>query len=108
MPDVSTTFSPVAEPDERALASESLMREALTREAVVAELDRLPVPRTADFWLRVALHATEMSNAMSAREAVTAAARREVKIEFRLHPARAAFHRRANTRRWRFARDGAL
>ena len=111
MPDnvvtASVTFKPMPEPDERALATDVLLHDALRREDVVEALDHLPVPNSSDFWRRVALHAVEMPD-LSPQEAVTTAARREVKVDFRLHPRRAAFHRRFNTRRWRFARDGAL
>ena len=103
----SVTIKPSPEPDERAFATDGLLHDALRREDAVDALDRLPVPSSTDFWRRVSLHAHEMSD-LTPQEAVTTAARREVKVDFRLHPRRAAFHRRFNTRRWRFARDGAL
>lgn len=106
---VTVGMSPAPGSEERAYASEKMLREADHREELIAaNLRRLPVPTSQDFWKRVALQAAEIGEGLSPVEVVTVAARRELRVEFTIYPRRAAWHRRLNTRRWRFARDGAL
>lgn len=104
---VTVGMSPAPAPEERAYVSDDMLVEAEELEVLLDQLRTLPVPSNTDFWKRTALRASKLES-LSEFEAVAVAARRELRVEFTIYPRRAALHRRLNTRRWRFARDGAL
>lgn len=110
----TSTISPVPQPDERALVSEQDVLDSIDRLQRTHPPKALPIPRIrrSDFLTCVLVRMTEVAAqggpplGLSPSEMVQLMVRRELREWFTLHPRTARVHRRLNTRRWRFARDG--
>ena len=107
----ATAISPVDQPDERATVSQDDLLDSLHRLDDVGPIRQLPTPHGQQFWMSVAVriaHDAQSAEVLTPRGLIEVMARRETREWLTLHPRWAWLHRRFNTRRWRFARDGSL
>lgn len=105
----SSTLSPSPQDDSRGVAYDEMWNTCFERtQTIIGALRTLPVPRSRSYLLKFMAFLAMDSSTLDLSQRSHLAARRAVQVWFAEHPRRGALHRRFETKRWRFSRDGSI